>query len=92
MGRIEEIDVGLQPKTLKLSFAVGEEAQTAAGTQRWVEQLEAAGCGIARVGERDADQKPKIVRELNGLLTEFLSDAEAVIPIRNPAYSATVTP
>lgn len=33
-----------------------------------------------------ADEKPEIVRELNGLITGFLRDTEAVIPKRNPRY------
>ena len=33
-----------------------------------------------------AAAKPEVVRELNALLTGFLKDTEAVIPIRNPNY------
>ena len=33
-----------------------------------------------------ADNKPEIVRELNDLITGFLRDTEAVVPVRNPAY------
>ncbi|MBI5758967.1 MAG: sulfatase [Planctomycetales bacterium] len=35
-----------------------------------------------------AAEKPKIVRELNELITGFLRDTEAVVPIRNPNYKA----
>lgn len=42
------------------------------------------------VGETQnlATQKPEIVRELNELITGFLRDTEAVVPIRNPNYVA----
>jgi hypothetical protein len=33
-----------------------------------------------------AVEKPEIVRELNALITKFLADTQAVIPIRNPNY------
>lgn len=33
-----------------------------------------------------AADKPELVRELNDLITGFLRDTDAVIPIRNPAY------
>lgn len=33
-----------------------------------------------------AASKPELVRELDALITGFLRDAEAVVPIRNPAY------
>jgi arylsulfatase A-like enzyme len=36
-----------------------------------------------------AGEKPELVRELNALITGFLRDTEAVIPIRNPAYDPT---
>jgi hypothetical protein len=33
-----------------------------------------------------AQSRPEVVKELNGLLDGFLSDTEAVIPVRNPGY------
>ena len=33
-----------------------------------------------------AAQEPKLVRELNKLITGFLRDTAAVVPVRNPAY------
>lgn len=33
-----------------------------------------------------AAEKPEIVRELNDLITDFLRDTEAVVPVRNPNY------
>ena len=33
-----------------------------------------------------AGEKPELVRELNRLISDFLRDTEAVIPVRNPAY------
>ncbi len=33
-----------------------------------------------------AAEKPELVRELNALITRFLADTEAVVPIRNPTY------
>lgn len=33
--------------------------------------------------------KPELVRELNALITGFLRDTEAVIPLRNPGYAPT---
>ena len=33
-----------------------------------------------------AAEKPELVRELNSLITKFLADTEAVVPIRNPSY------
>lgn len=33
--------------------------------------------------------KPELVRELNALITGFLRDTEAVVPIRNPDYGKT---
>ncbi len=38
-----------------------------------------------------AAEKPELVRELNELITGFLHDSEAVIPIRNPNYDKPVT-
>jgi arylsulfatase A-like enzyme len=40
------------------------------------------------LGERRnlAKEKPEIVKELNGLITEFLKDTEAVIPKLNPCF------
>ncbi len=35
-----------------------------------------------------AAEKPDIARELNGLITGFLRETEAVVPIRNPSYRA----
>ena len=35
-----------------------------------------------------AAENPEIVRELNNLISGFLRDTEAVIPVRNPAYNA----
>jgi len=37
-----------------------------------------------------AADEPELVRELNGLITGFLRDTNAVIPIRNPAYNPNV--
>ena len=34
-----------------------------------------------------AAEKPDLARDLNQLITEFLADTEAVVPIRNPNYS-----
>jgi arylsulfatase A-like enzyme len=34
-----------------------------------------------------AAEKPELARELNELITGFLHDTEAVIPVRNPAYN-----
>ena len=31
-------------------------------------------------------KNPELVRELNTLITKFLADTEAVVPIRNPSY------
>jgi arylsulfatase A-like enzyme len=39
-----------------------------------------------------AAEEPSRVRELNGLITAFLHDAEAVIPVRNPDYGKIATP
>lgn len=39
-----------------------------------------------------AAEKPDIVRELNALITQFLADTEAVVPVRNPAYRAAPAP
>jgi arylsulfatase A-like enzyme len=33
-----------------------------------------------------AAEKPELVRELNALITTFLSDTDAVIPVRNPNW------
>jgi arylsulfatase A-like enzyme len=33
-----------------------------------------------------ATEKPELVHELNALITGFLQDTEAVVPVRNPAY------
>ena len=33
-----------------------------------------------------AAEKPEIVRELNALISDFLKDTEAVVPVRNPNY------
>jgi arylsulfatase A-like enzyme len=40
------------------------------------------------VGERHdlAQKMPEKVRELNALITRFLADTKAVIPVLNPAY------
>ncbi len=35
---------------------------------------------------------PKLVRELNDLISDFLRDTEAVVPIRNPNYNAQAKP
>lgn len=35
-----------------------------------------------------AVEKPELVRELNALITGFLKDTEAVVPIRNPNYKS----
>jgi len=37
-----------------------------------------------------AANNPELVRELNGLITGFLHDTEAVIPTHNPAYRRTI--
>ena len=44
------------------------------------------------LGERHnlAKEKPELVKELNGLITDFLKDTEAVIPKLNPAYGKVV--
>ncbi len=36
-----------------------------------------------------AEEKPELTRELNGLISDFLKDTEAVVPKLNPKYSAT---
>lgn len=36
--------------------------------------------------KRVAAEKPELVRELNSLITKFLADTEAGVPIRNPSY------
>ena len=36
-----------------------------------------------------ATEKPGLARELNELITGFLKDTEAVVPVRNPAYKGT---
>ncbi len=33
-----------------------------------------------------AAEKPELVNELNALITKFLTDTEAVVPVRNPSY------
>jgi arylsulfatase A-like enzyme len=40
------------------------------------------------LGERNnlAKEKPELVRELNGLITDFLNETEAVVPKLNPDY------
>lgn len=35
-----------------------------------------------------AADKPELARELNALITKFLADTEAVVPIRNPNYNS----
>ena len=44
------------------------------------------------LGERHnlAKEKPELVKELNGLITDFLKDTDAVIPKLNPAYGKVV--
>lgn len=44
------------------------------------------------VGESNnlAAEKPEIVRELNALITDFLKDTEAVVPVRNPEFGKVV--
>lgn len=37
-----------------------------------------------------AAQKPELVRELNELITGFLKDTDAVVPVRNPDYGKVV--
>ena len=37
-----------------------------------------------------AAEKPEIVRELNALISDFLKDTDAVIPVRNPGYGKVV--
>lgn len=37
-----------------------------------------------------ASEKPKIVSELNELITGFLKDTQAVVPVRNPSYGKVV--
>ncbi len=39
-----------------------------------------------------AAEKPALAGELNALITGFLKDTDAVIPIRNPAYRKTASP
>ena len=34
-----------------------------------------------------AAEKPELAREMNGLITGFLRDTEAVVPVRNPGYN-----
>ena len=38
-----------------------------------------------------AAAKPELVKDLNGLITEFLADTEAVVPKRNPNYKPGAT-
>ncbi len=35
-----------------------------------------------------ASEKPELVSELNGLITGFLKDTEAVVPVRNPKFNS----
>ncbi|NDB06693.1 MAG: hypothetical protein EBX95_13400, partial [Acidimicrobiia bacterium] len=44
------------------------------------------------LGERHnlAKEKPELVKELNGLISDFLKDTEAVIPKLNPAFGKVV--
>jgi len=44
------------------------------------------------LGERRnlTKEKPELVKELNGLITDFLKDTDAVIPKLNPAYGKVV--
>ena len=44
------------------------------------------------LGERHnlAKEKPELVKELNGLITDFLKDTDGVIPKLNPAYGKVV--
>ena len=44
------------------------------------------------IGERHnlAKEKPELVKELNGLIADFLKDTEAVIPKLNPAFGKVV--
>ena len=44
------------------------------------------------LGERHnlAKEKPELVKELNGLITDFLKDTDAVIPKLNPAFGKVV--
>ena len=44
------------------------------------------------LGERHnlAKEKPELVQELNGLITDFLKDTEAVIPKLNPAFGKVI--
>src|SRR5262249_25448195 len=37
-----------------------------------------------------AVENPELVRELNGLITGFLKDTEAVVPVRNPNFGKVV--
>ena len=37
-----------------------------------------------------AAEKPDIVRELNALISDFLKDTDAVVPVRNPSYGNVV--
>ena len=37
-----------------------------------------------------AAEKPDVVQELNGLISGFLQDTEAVVPVRNPNYGKVV--
>ena len=39
-----------------------------------------------------AAEEPQRVRELNELITRFLADTEAVVPVRNPGYRKTALP
>jgi len=45
------------------------------------------------IGERKnlAAEHPELVEELNALITGFLEETEAVIPVRNPAYDPQAT-
>jgi len=39
-----------------------------------------------------AAERPELVGELNDLITGFLRDTEAVVPVRNPAYNPAAAP
>jgi arylsulfatase A-like enzyme len=48
----------------------------------------------ADIGETKnlAAEKPELANELNGLITGFLKETAAVVPIRNPAFQPPSTP
>lgn len=43
-------------------------------------------CSPTRASILTGQYPPKFVRELNALITDFLRDTEAILPVRNPTY------